>query len=479
MQIGNCAATVIRSFYASDKSDTAVTSLSSKSQTSEFSPSLARAEGIFMAVAAETARLIPELAGDEEIRRRAAEFIGAVALSGHVEAPTDVSPIESLHEAIQLAAKGNEQARAMVETNVRTDVIERTMKAGHVMSVDLMPDEAGKIRQHGQSLDSIQANSLRFAASNPQMRERIEAETRNAFRIQHHFEQGSLEDNYFVVFSRAADNMSKAAMKRAGFFVDTMSCAIQVTSLKNGRLVTESAFVAGVESPGEVRHDNRTIPAAAREVGIDYSGMNATETLDAPVLVPKSMMPDGVINLVELVDNVRGTFFGQAKPQQDYSSFLEACREREQRFEPKVQKIVDRLVKRRGLITSPVEAVKRLHEISGEEMLEQAVGDADIDPAVFGPISAHALMEARLAYNHGDAEGVIKNVQIAKANRRDSSCPGASLGGNEGNENGRTSTSDETCEFVSKKCPKCGARNVKTTVTKTRITGYCGCSKSK
>jgi hypothetical protein len=39
--------------------------------------------------------------------------------------------------------------------------------------------------------------------------------------------------------------------------------------------------------------------------------------------------------------------------------------------------------------------------------------------------------------------------------------------------------SDEECEFISKKCPECGTKNVKTKVTKTRISGSCGCSKSK
>jgi hypothetical protein len=39
--------------------------------------------------------------------------------------------------------------------------------------------------------------------------------------------------------------------------------------------------------------------------------------------------------------------------------------------------------------------------------------------------------------------------------------------------------SEEDCEFVSKKCPMCGTKNVKTKVTKTHISGSCGCSKKK
>jgi hypothetical protein len=35
---------------------------------------------------------------------------------------------------------------------------------------------------------------------------------------------------------------------------------------------------------------------------------------------------------------------------------------------------------------------------------------------------------------------------------------------------------DGECEFISKECPECHEKNVKTTVTKTHITGSCGCS---
>lgn len=41
------------------------------------------------------------------------------------------------------------------------------------------------------------------------------------------------------------------------------------------------------------------------------------------------------------------------------------------------------------------------------------------------------------------------------------------------------SGSDEDCEFVSRECPECGEKDVKTKVTKHKITGDCGCSVSK
>jgi hypothetical protein len=43
----------------------------------------------------------------------------------------------------------------------------------------------------------------------------------------------------------------------------------------------------------------------------------------------------------------------------------------------------------------------------------------------------------------------------------------------------KTKASDEDCEFISKECPSCHTKNVKTKVTKHRISGSCGCSKAK
>jgi hypothetical protein len=45
--------------------------------------------------------------------------------------------------------------------------------------------------------------------------------------------------------------------------------------------------------------------------------------------------------------------------------------------------------------------------------------------------------------------------------------------------NSKSSSDSDDCEFISKKCPLCDAKNVKTTVTKTHVTGSCGCSKRK
>jgi hypothetical protein len=38
---------------------------------------------------------------------------------------------------------------------------------------------------------------------------------------------------------------------------------------------------------------------------------------------------------------------------------------------------------------------------------------------------------------------------------------------------------NQNCDFISKMCPQCKAKNVKTHVTATHISGSCGCKKKR
>jgi hypothetical protein len=430
------------------------------------------------------AEAVPLLPEDIFTRRRAARFIGACVVSGEtVFAPESSQPIESLHDAIHMAAEGDPIARKMVETNVRTDVIERTIKTGHVIKVEMMVNEAGQILQYGQSMESVQANSLRFAAGSWQMRERTEAEATNSFRIEDLHRAGLLEDNYFVVLSRAADNMTESEMKKAGFFTETMSCAMQLTTAEGEGLSTESAFVSGVRVSDAGRHDESTVIELGRRLGVDLSGKTAAEVINTPLLVPKSLLPNGAIDLVRLYDDaVGGTFFGEDRPREDYLQYRELCDERERMFQPKIEAITRELIAEAAQITSRPQAARRLHKLSEKHMVEQAAFDDSIDARVFGETAASHIRAARKLYERGDYDQALRAVGRAKSTAESSSCPTGALlseSGDSESENGDTKGSSLDCEFISKKCPMCGEKNVKTKVTKSRISGSCGCSKSK
>ena len=413
---------------------------------------------------------VPQMETDYAVRRRTAQFIGAITMNDSAELCSIEAPIESLQGAIKRAAEHDPTARRLVETNVGTDVIERTIKTGHVMQkTPLLIGAEGKIWQFGQTMDSVQANSLRLASSHPVMRARTEAEARNAFRIEQLNKQSLLEDYSFVVLSRAEQ------LPQFGFFTETMSVSIQVTSKDGDGLALESAFVSGVSALGQPAHDAETIAKLGQALSVDLSGKTPAEIIDTPLLIHKSMIPNGVIDLVKMYDQAAGgTFFGENRPVGDYLTYLESCHERELSFAPRVQQITNELIASADEIDSPIAAVQLLNDLSEKHMVKQAIFDDSINSRVFGHLSSDYIVLARRALEEGNIEAADAYGRSAVATAQSSSCPSATEAGTKNNEDG-------DCDFISKKCPLCERKNVKTTVRKIgrhskRISGSCGCS---
>ncbi len=412
---------------------------------------------------------VPEMASDHEVRLRAAQFIGAAVVGGAAELCSVEAPIESLHDALRRAAEGDATSRRLVETNVATDVIERTIKTGHVMQkTPLIITSEGKIWQYGQTMDSIQANSLRLASEHPIMRARTEAEARNAFRIEQLNRQGLLEDYSFVVLSRAEN------LPQYGFFTETMSVSIQVTGKQGDGLALESAFVSGVATEGSQPHDEATIIRLGQLLGTDLTGKSAAEIIDTPLLIHNSLLPNGVIDLVRLYDQAAGgSFFGEDRLPQDYVEYLQFCHQRERQFSPRVAQITDELIAMATEIDSPLTAVRLLHDVSERHMVKQAIIDVSIDARVFGHVSGNFIEQARQALEAGDIEAASQYGRSAIETADSSSCPS-------GISKESKDDASADCEFISKKCPLCNESNVKTTVKKIgrhtkRISGSCGC----
>ena len=403
---------------------------------------------------------VAEMMEDQLARKRAERLIrsvGSLVLEAEVaEIPSPENKIVSLMDAIHLAAEGDETARKMVETNARTDAIERTIKSGHVTRVELDVDETGAILQHNQYMENIQANALSHASDITQMRRRVEAETRNAYRIEDKYRHGLLEDYYFIVFSRAADDMDSKSMREVGFFEDTMSMAIQATTVKNGKLVTETAFVAGVNEAGGDRYDHHVVAAIGDILQVDLN-KPATETVDTPILIHKDMLPNGVVDLYWLSESLAGI----ERPYEEYLSFKDCCLEREKGFETQVHAIVTEIIQESSSIVSPKYAVKRLNKISGKHMVEKAVEDVTINPRVFGAAAPH-IEEARQQLAAGNIEVARTETNQAILKDESRSCPTGGAGStteSEGKGNGETSGDSDQFGSLEFDCPKCRRTN--------------------
>jgi hypothetical protein len=419
-------------------------------------------------------------------RAKAERFIGATVTSVEAEIVYGTARPMSLLESLRRAAEGDAEALQSAALNVKTDVIERSIKKGHVTKVTQERDADGNIIQYGQSGRSIQANSLRYASQNPKILPRTKAETRNFFRIEDAARLGLLKDHCIVVPSRPADDMSEEEAHAEGFFVDTMSIALQVTTEgEYGEIITESAFVAGKRNPMAPRHDAELVRLLGARLGISIGQQTATEGIDRPWLVPRRLMPNGVIDVVRLADEAMGTFFGEDRPIEDYLGYLDKCMQRERELNPTVEGIVAQLISESGNFLTPLDATRRLHELSEAALVRRALYDKSIDPNVFGIESAAYIQAARYYLEQGDVDRVDDLMGRAENAADSSSCPGGG-GKNRANRSDGNSQSaqseDSDCEFTSKQCPLCGKKNVHTVVKKLSsgkkyIKGNCGCAK--
>ncbi len=429
-----------------------------------------------------------DLPGEILARKRAERLersVGSVAVEGFMEQRQPAHSTINLHEALIAASKGDVQARRMIETNVQTDIFERTVKTGFVSTVRQEVNEQGQIVQAGQTNEQIHANTLKFLGSDTKMIARFQAETRNTFRLENALRQGVLDDYWFVVISRCADDMTADELDSRGFFSPTKSMSVQATTSDENGVLTSTAFLAGVSKQGGPRHDYDSIKRFGGQIGVSFDG-DATKTLDTPLLIKKSAMPNGVIDIVEMIDSAAGgTFFGESKPQ---GSYLEVAKQSEKRMRemgPKVAEITSRLIASASQVSSPIEASQLLDRVVGRAMVEVAVSDSRIDPRVFGQESAFLIQDARAHMMMGDLQRAQQATLRAQKQETSSSCPGGvrsesadSPGGVESEEGDSGSSSDklEDCEFVSKQCPKCGAKNVKTVCKNGKYTGSCGCT---
>jgi hypothetical protein len=408
----------------------------------EFVPNLDLGPALVMA--------IPEMVEDTVARTNAASFIGSVLAGNYVETNLVKKPIFSLQEAINRAAEGDREAYKLVEVNVSTDVVERTIKTGIVMhKVPVEMSANSQPSQYGQSFDSIQANSLRLMAGHEIMEARTKAETNNAFRIKSLYEQGYLEDHSLVVFSLAED------LPEIGFFTETMSCAIQVTTKDGDGLSTEPAFVSGIKIPNGVRHDEETVVKIYDRFDVDIGSKSRAEIIDTPLLVHNSLIPNGAIDLVSIWDDCAGgTFFGEDKPRQNYLEYKkDYCEVRQASFKPKIDLIVNQLLSEASSISGPVMATKRLHKISEQHMVDYAIADTSINARAFGTESAEHIEMARLYQRSGDFQAADNERQRAMNTANSSSCPN---GVKSSSSSDSAETSGESDEFGSQDflCPK-------------------------
>ncbi len=369
-----------------------------------------------------------ELDIDERDYWRIVTTAGKLSVSSEVAKHAVESEPENLKADIKRANQGDQIARQRVEVNCHTDAVERSYKEGVIIPIPLDTNRDGQINQWGQALQRVHENAIAYNSEHPVMKQRAEIEARNGLRLQKALDEGMLEDYAFVTFSLVPNKLSRAEAHKLKFFTETMSAAIQVTTIVDGQLKMESAFVAGIEDDSADRHDLDAVVSVGEEFGIDYSGLDSEEILSQPILIHKSLIPNLSLDLVIKYDQEKGTLFGKnnhgkSTSLEEYKKYKLQGDKLQNKMQAVSAKIADRLISEAEAINTPVQAVRRLDKISEEETLIHSLTETSINPIVFGSKSASYIMQGRISFEQGNWYEMQQYTAKALKTADSSSCP--------------------------------------------------------
>ena len=397
----------------------------------------------------------PELWSDATAKT--AHFLGSLSIRGQVEVAYVPAHVDdtTLLAGIQSARLGDADSLSMVRTNVITDVSERLYKVAHQSKVALQ-FEQGKLTQNNRHLIDIHRNTFENMTLNTVMRKRSERELRNAFMFEELQEAGVLQTHAALVFSCAPKD--EATLRDYGFYTDTASCSIQMLQADGDTARLETAMVAGKKTSNSERHDEATIMALASDAGIELLPTDSDDMLQYIMLVPKADIPNGMSDIIQRYDQkAGGTFYGQDVPSQDYLAYAEICRQRDAQFMPMVESITKQLLNEAAGFKNPIDAIKRLDELSERFCVDKGIEDKSIDVAVFGAEAAFHIQQARDYMARGEYDLASQSTLQAKQTATSSSCPifkNANTDSSSGDDSGNGEQSGK--KWMS--CPFCEAK---------------------
>jgi hypothetical protein len=371
---------------------------------------------------------------DQASREKFATFLGGIAVGGQaaVESLKSDHPPMTLMEAARRAARsGDADGLNLVTASATTKFHEAIYKAGHISppSVSKFTEDGG-LMQHGQTHLEVYANTLRFANFSGAVTGMAKTEALNYFRITDMRASDELEDTWVFVASAVPDTITKEQADDDGFFTDSMSLSMQLTTAEGDECLTYSAFVAGAFGAEAPRHDIEALRRLYAGWGIkDAYSLGAAELLATPVAIPKALLPNGIVDIVAMYDREvavvtgRESFFGQDKPPEDYLEYAEACKERHQRLQETIESAVSHMLQAAESFETPVDATGYLSALAKKFAPQQAVIDRTIDPAAFGPEAAYHVNRARQEIDMGNYHQAQEHLERAQETAIITGCP--------------------------------------------------------
>jgi len=433
-----------------------------------------------------------ELAIDEQIKHAFTKhFLGAVSLEQAVE--TGRPDGMTLATAVEMAAKGDEEADRLVDINVATASAEALFKDGYISRTRMSIDADGTIRQFGVSLHQVHYNSYILR---PDRHEKLKqftlAEALNGYREQAYLGAGLLDDHILLVASCVEESLPEELLdyRGEGWFTGSMSFALQATTKDAGEIVTDTVFRRGTAAEPDALYltrQARRFDLAAIGMVYEWLGFEppktALEFLQRPLLLKKSEFPNGVLDFLRLCDiaaDVLQDKVAERSPEEYANMRLESSLKDASLAAMKAAVKRD-LLAAAGTFTTHEDAIKLLWELVRKHAVHDAVINEFVDPKVFGSEAALFIEEARLTYQSGDAYLTEGLVAQALAVAVISGCGGGACGikeltGAALNEAKRlldAKPGEKVAEDTERTCVKCGQRTIVYAWTDSKVKKAC------
>ena len=381
-----------------------------------------------------------ELPAENNGENKKLELLGKISV--HSRAEESYSPeTSSLKDALIKAASGCEKSYKLIWDNVSSDRSERRYKSGYVRNSIIEVDSDNKLMQHGQRMEDVYMNSLRYI-QNPIIKKRAQIELRNGRQVQQCYEEGVFEKGYvFLVPSLVPDDATTKELDEAGFFTNNMSGCFQATAQVGNDLIVQTAFVAGSNSSEKSHsrsssHSNRfdiaAVKRAALELGVDYGNASVEEILANPLLVHRSQLPNLAISFVEKYDQGLNTFYGKNYTGEcDYLKHMTECEKRDKASEKEVKIVVEKLISESDRFICPSDATNRLNELNHEQLQHAIILDGSIDSSILGVVAKPYIEAARDYIRAGNETALLQAQESIRQFGISSSCPSGMKSGDQ------------------------------------------------
>jgi hypothetical protein len=356
---------------------------------------------------------------EAESQARFRQWLGSVMLQEvpNVNQPEKKATDTNILEMIRAAKNGSREALDMVTINASKTIAEACFKDNHVTRAVMHLNNDGELVQFGQSLTSIQTNAvINRPGRHPKLQEITRAEALNAHRIEDAARAGKLKDYYYVVASLVPEGVPEDQLghKGDGYFLDGMTYVVQATTEQpNNQFTTDSAFMAGVEAGQDdsfgtrsaKRHDFAALAKVSTKLN-QKPQFTAADYLNNGWYIPKSMMPNGVVDVMrwcqEATDEIKGRHV-ERKPE-DYMALVLESKRREASLEDIRHQVVSDLLASAESLKTPAEAAKQIWKLVRKHVTKAAFTNEHIDPKVLGRAAAPLITQIRGYLRNGQEE---------------------------------------------------------------------------